>query len=584
MVQLPVSFLLLLCITFSVATPPPQLVRWSSNSYGPDGPWQAITLTIGTPPQTVDLLPGGSWMSNVLAPSICTGNAPCNIAKSAGFYDPSVSSSTFQIAQTGFVNNISMFDTVGAIPSLQGSANWMFDTVFISLGNGTAGNEYKQRLLDFDLLVLSDAHQTLPDGTTYPVQVGKLALGAPNFNQTWLHFPPQPNWNGTLLPSSLFGMGGSPSNSYGMHVGSTQLGIPGSLTLGGYDQSRVLGVVSSQSYNIDHLPIDLLDIGIGVAEGQSPFDFTSKSGLLAEGNSSIGIALSIYVEAPVSYLHLPQSTCDAITKYLPVTYKPNLGLYLWDTDDPMYELIVSSPSYLSFTFRLSNSVSQNMTINVPFSLLNMTLTSPIVSSPVPYLPISPGHAPSDNFALGRAFMQAAFVGVNWQTGNGVWFLGQAPGPNTPSDTPALTIVPNDNVILGSTTQWRDTWKGVWKVIDTPASPTAEVPTSSKTSTRSLLPTEDQGLSKGTIIGIAVGAGLGILLACVAGFFLLRRRKARRQQSLQVPQQFAPQDYRAEGYAPHNSLPSQREKYGSTIYTPREMDAGFTAKRPVEMEG
>ena len=32
------------------------------------------------------------------------------------------------------------------------------------------------------------------------------------------------------------------------------------------------------------------------------------------------------------------------------------------------------------------------------------------------------------YTLGRAFLQAAFVGVNWEPDVGLWFLAQAPGP------------------------------------------------------------------------------------------------------------------------------------------------------------
>jgi hypothetical protein len=405
----------------------PQTVQWSSKSYGPDGPWLAVTVSIGTPSQPVDLLPGGSWMSNVLAPTVCANGVACDVAQVAGFYDATASTTTFEIGQTGNISNSPMAGTVGALPSLIGSANWVFDTIAIQFLNGVAGNEYNAVVENFDMLVISAANEELPDGTTYPVQIGKLGLGAPNFNQTWLHFPPNPRWNGTLLPSALFEQGMAPSNSYAMHIGSAAMGIPGSLNIGGFDQSRAIGPVSSQVYNIDHLPIDLLDIGIGVAEGASPFNFTSQSGLLAEGNSSIGVATSVFVEAPVPYIYLPQSTCDAITQYLPVTFQKKYGLY---------KRIVSSPSFLSFTFRLSDSLSQNMTINVPFALLNLTLTAPIISTPTQYLPLQPGQGPNGAYQLGRAFLQAAFIAVNWQTaggdGDGAWFLAQAPGPNTPS--------------------------------------------------------------------------------------------------------------------------------------------------------
>jgi hypothetical protein len=124
-------------------------------------------------------------------------------------------------------------------------------------------------------------------------------------------------------------------------------------------------------------------------------------------------------------------------------------------------MIVSSPSYLSFTFRLNSAVSQNITIRVPFSLLNLTLTSPIISTPTLYFPCFPGQAPGGIFSLGRSFLQAAFIGVNWRTGNGVWFLAQAPGPNTPTTIAPTPIQPTDNSIISSTTVWADTWSGFW---------------------------------------------------------------------------------------------------------------------------
>lgn len=198
-----------------------------------------------------------------------------------------------------------------------------------------------------------------------------------------------------------------------MHIGSAAFGIPGSLTIGGYDQSRVLGPVLSQPYAIDSLPIDLLDIGIGVADGELPFNFTSQAGLLASGNSSIRGSMRVTVDATIPYLSLLRSTCDAIAENLPVTFQSKYGLYFWDTADPRYKTIVSSPSYLSFTFRLSNVISQNMTVKVPFALLNLTLTSPIISTPIQYFPCSPGQDATAKFYLGPAFLQAAFVGVNW---------------------------------------------------------------------------------------------------------------------------------------------------------------------------
>ena len=522
-------------------------------------------------------------MTNVFAPTVCSGPKGCAITEDAGFYNSTASLSTFQIGQTGTVDNITMEGTVGAVSTLTGSANWMFDTVKIPFLNGVSGNSYEAAFPNFDMLVVSAAHETLPDGTTYPPQVGKLGLGAPEFNQSWLHFPPNPRWNGTLLPSSMFAQGLTTSISYGMHIGSPALGITGSLTIGGYDQSRALGVISSQAYSIDHLPIDLLDIGLGVAEGHTPLPFNYKSGLLAAGNSSIGVALSVLVEAPIPYIYLPKSTCDAITSYLPVTYQKKYGLYFWDVESPRYKLIVSSSAFLSFTFRLDGGISQNFTIKVPLALLNLTLTSPITTEPTAYLPLRPQPAPGGKHALGRAFLQAAFVGVNWQTalpgnGDGAWFLAQAPGPNTPSQNPATTIEMRDRSLIGSENDWTDSWKGAWTVL---SDQTSSSNGSSSSRPGGQAESDAGGLSSAAIAGIVVGV-VALLLLCagVAFVFFRRRKRARHDEVQEVSYQDQPG---LEMNTAHVQSYSD-QKYTNSGFGPNELGTGARVSRPIEMEG
>jgi hypothetical protein len=91
---------------------------------------------------------------------------------------------------------------------------------------------------------------------------------------------------------------------------------------------------TAQSYTNAILQLDLLDIGIGVAEGGSPFPYTSKSGLLAQGSSSINGFIPVEADPKEPYLYLPVSTCQAIAQELPVTFQPKYGLYLWNITDP----------------------------------------------------------------------------------------------------------------------------------------------------------------------------------------------------------------------------------------------------------
>lgn len=507
-------------VQLSTAIRIPRALSWSSQTYGPDGPWHAITVQVGTPSQSVDVFPGGFWQSNFLSSTICasTSSQIC-YASAAGLYD-SASSSSSNVLSPPFGGDVvnATFSDKGFL-SLVGSADIVFDSVSIMTEDPPSATVQYSNL---SMLVISEGYETLPDGTKYAIEVGNLALGAPNLNQTWGGI------NGSLVTSYLYTTGQVPSNSYGLHIGSTALGIPPSLYIGGYDQTRVVGEVTVQNYNMLYLPIDLLDIGIGVAEGKSPFTFTSKSGLLASDNSSVGVSMQVIVEPTSPFIYLPKSSCDAIAANLPVKYQPDLGLYFWDTTSAAYEQIVSSPAFLSFTFRLNSSITQNMTINVPFRLLNLTLTTPLVSNPTQYFPCNPfDYGKSYGFyTLGKAFLQAAFLGVNWQLdGNGNWFLAQAPGPNTPSQAVAKSIGLNDAFITPSTNEWVDTWKGSW----TPITDSTTAGTDAPSSSGSTKP--NSGLAAGAITGIAVCVAVIILFALTGGLWYWRRRKASKAEQI-----------------------------------------------------
>ncbi|TEY35205.1 hypothetical protein BOTCAL_0597g00060 [Botryotinia calthae] len=197
-----------------------------------------VSVGIGTPTQAIDLLPGGSWTANILSTSICFNSSDCP-SLNAGLFDMHTSTSYTQINNTGVIANTTFTNQAGALPALTGAAHVGLDTLTIS--NGTDSNTIE----NFELLVIENANQTLSNGTTYAPQVGTLALGAPNINQTF-----SSNLTGQFLSSGLYSQAKIPSNSFGLHVGSASMGIHGSLVLGGYDQSRVLTPVTTQEgYN-----------------------------------------------------------------------------------------------------------------------------------------------------------------------------------------------------------------------------------------------------------------------------------------------------------------------------------------------
>lgn len=262
-------------------------------------------------------------------------------------------------------------------------------------------------------------------------------------------------------------------------------------------------------------------------------------------------------------------TCAAIAKDLPVTLDTQLGLYIWNTADPQYEKILKSSAYLAFVFQ--KATGGNLTIKVSFQLLNLTLEAPIVIGTRQYFPCRPFHAldGSGDYFLGKAFLQAAFIGMNWQE-NQIWFLAQAPGPGVrgsnirpigPTDT-AISADPNGNFAE----TWADNWKAPMAIKNnrsitaTPntngkkgaantsvsKSPTA-VPTGATNGQKDASESEMPSKTKaGIAVGVAVGAlavAGAVLLSCIRG-----RRTAVPPQGKVVAKQHGRCVYEKDGVA------------------------------------
>ena len=462
----------------------PALLKTSSTFYGPDGPWQAVTVSLGDPPQPIDLFPGGLQGSHILTSTNCSGGLTC---AAGGVFDISRSSTFYNTTLANVYTGQAY--CVGTFP-FRAVVTVATDTLMLERLD--ANNEQSLMLRNFSLFVVPQFSITLPTGAEYPLQAGSLSLGA---GATYAF---QSSGDENLIPGALAKEGSVPSSTFGLHIGATSLNqpLPLSLWLGGYDRQRIVGPVSTQSPDqLGELPIVLQDIGIAVESGGSPFPFLCKDGLLRSGSTETNTPLSVFMNTQASYLYLPRSTCNAITENLPVSFNSSLALYLWDTKSPEYHKIVTSPSYLSFTFDAPNSNNSNITIKVPFRLLNLTLEPPLVTNPTPYFPCQDPNL-DGRYSLGRALLQAAFIGASWHDSK--WYLAQAPGPNISSE-PAMAAFSGPPE--SSSSQWAATWTGSW----TP------------------LP-ESGGLSRGSIAGVIVGVVTAICLVATGTFALWRKRK------------------------------------------------------------
>jgi hypothetical protein len=307
--------------------------------------------------------------------------------------------------------------------------------------------------------------------------------------------------------------GNIPSVSYGLHVGSVWPPVPGSLVLGGYDRSRCISTPLESNH--DFL---LAELSLEVASGGWPFLNASgidSKHLLRSGNASNN-TITVMPNPGVPYMYLPEDTCSTIASFLPVTFDQKIGYYIWNTTDPAFKAIMSSPSALKFSFSTDSGIED---ISVPFALLNLTLDYPLVSTPTQYLPCVPC-TPSDDslYHLGRAFLQAVFLGQHGQTQK--TFLAQAPGPGL--NAQALTRLASTDsrlTAMANPPDWNATWTGYLKALpDNHASSSTD-------------PSGTDELSAGAISGIVVGVVGGLGLCALAAFLCQRRRKRNKQHTV-----------------------------------------------------
>ncbi|KAJ5724667.1 hypothetical protein N7493_006395 [Penicillium malachiteum] len=375
---------------------------------------------------------------------------------------------------------------------------------------------------------MSETYQEYPDGRKFPFPAGVLSLGAPAPSHVW------DGYTMIFISAYLYTTGSADattsSYSYGMHIGSVPLGISGSFLLGGYDSNRVMGVVSAQPFTPfgnnpgGELTIGLQDIGLGVAEGGSPWNFTSKEGLLSYSNSSI----------------IPPVT-------LPVRFNESLGLYLWEDSDES-QTIVKPPAYLSFMFERDSSNNQTIIIKVPFMLLNLTLEAPLVDKSTSYFPCYPINS---SYMIGRAFLQAAFIAQNYGTGD---------------DT--TVVEESDSTLPNTTSSWENTWRAYWTALpsNTTNSTDSATSTSTSSSTASSASTST-GFSLGVKIGIGAGCGAaGVALIFTIAWLIMKSRRRQARQKAAV-----------------NDLRRSESPSRMIQYIPRELGNHFT-RSPRELNG
>lgn len=320
-----------------------QLAWNSTHSFGPDGPWNAVVVgvdyTASRGRRNINLLPlrPASYFPMLWA----IGAQTCEEYPA---HDSCGIGGTLEVGPAAYTANASSYVAFTDAPG-----GWRYNLTGYQSGaivELTPGQEVSNANIGISNI---SANTYYPSGIQSGLEIGFLNLGDPTYDQS----------TRDNIPLYLYRKGLIQSPLYSLHIGSAPLKYQGSLIFGGYDRNRVIGpVITTIAGGLG--AVQLVDIVIGVETGGSPFNFSSKPGLLLPGSSTASsLPAQVYPEVP--YIALPPDAVDAITSNLPVHFDSKSGYYLWNTHDAAYSNIVSSAAYLGFEFA---SATGNIVIKV----------------------------------------------------------------------------------------------------------------------------------------------------------------------------------------------------------------------------
>lgn len=268
------------------------------------------------------------------------------------------------------------------------------------------------------------------------------------------------------------------STTNNTNKGSTK--IAASLTLGGYDRSRISNPITIPISSEDEKPLSI--------HLQSIVASNTLNGTL----SLLHDAILTPIDSSLAELWLPEPVCDRFASAFGLTYQNHSGRYAI-SDASRAKLRELSPT-LTFTVADSLVEGRSTNIHLPYAAFDLKATYPIFPNSTNYFPIRRAENETQ-FAIGRAFLQEAYIAVDYE--RKLFNIGQAvfATPMPPADI--VTIWPSDRAD----------------------------------------DSEPRGggnrLNAGQIAGIVIGAILGVILLAAVGWYKFSRSRNRNERTVYV---------------------------------------------------
>jgi hypothetical protein len=194
-----------------------------------------------------------------------------------------------------------------------------------------------------------------------------------------------------------------PLTSVGSVAGNSFLG---SLTLGGYDSSKVI----PNDLTFIFAPDNERDLVVGVA-GLTASTASGKNINLLKRDD-----LNMFIDSTIAEMWLPLDVCKAFEDAFGLKYDNKTNLYL--VDDTLHQSLLSQNPSITFTLGQKYSTNATMQITLPYAAFDLEASPPYrgLQQKSRYFPIRQG-GNSSQWVLGRTFLQEAYLTVDWERQN-----------------------------------------------------------------------------------------------------------------------------------------------------------------------
>lgn len=351
---------------------------------GYDGPWSSFTIGVGTPAQVLRVLVSTSSQGTVVVlPKGCvSGDMICPSARGELFNNGNSKSWSEIESAIYLFQDPSLTALLGNDTLRLGAAG----NTGPSLTNQVIFGIADDRKYYLGMLGLSQVSTSLSKG-----EMGQPSLITSLRDQN-------------IIPSLSFGYtAGAPyreSRARGcqdVFFSNSMIGfkkVLGSLTLGGYDESRF----TPNNLTFSFAP-GTTDLGVGIE---------SIVSTNANGTSNILLSSGIlaYVDSTVSGLTLPIEVCQSFEKAFGLKYNQTNGFYL--VDDALHTTLLEQNATVTFTLGSTTTSGKAINITLPYKSFDLQLSPPVplINDQTDYFPLQRA-INTTRYVLGRAFLQEA---------------------------------------------------------------------------------------------------------------------------------------------------------------------------------